>query len=82
MQLDQHQKDKIRSLLASKLGYSEDSVLDDTNLPDGLGMDSLDKIEIIMQLESEFDININESADDVVAVKTVADLYDVVASRN
>jgi len=50
-------------------------ITDDTSLTD-LGADSLDAVELVMELEEEFDVNIPDTAAD--GVKTVGQIIAVV----
>ena len=49
---------KIISLTATQLGIGEDTVSLDSNFMDDLGADSLDTIELVMNIEEEFGIEI------------------------
>lgn len=59
--------------------FSPDApVLPDSRLQKDLGLDSLDKVELVMYCESEFDISIgDELVDDI---RTVADMIRVTRS--
>ena len=48
--------DRVREILADQLGVDESQLNDDAHLVNDLRADSLDAIEIIMELEDEFDI--------------------------
>ena len=50
--------DKIRSIIMEQLSVEESLVTMDTNLMKDLEADSLDAVEIIMEIEEEFDIEI------------------------
>ena len=49
--------DKIKSIIMDKLGVEESKITMEANFINDLGADSLDQVELIMQLEEEFDIN-------------------------
>ena len=51
-----------------------DRLTDHTNLPDDLDADSLDYVDIIIGLESEFDVHINEN--EVYDLRTPKEIYD------
>lgn len=75
--LNEQEKEKICFILEDKLDCNqEDSTNLESNLRDDLGADSLDEIEICMELEKEFNISIPDSL--MEGVKTVQDLYDTV----
>ena len=74
--LEQAEKDRVLFILGDKLGLFEEEFDDTSNLRDDLGADSLDEIEICMEVEKEFNINIPDS--DFENVKTVNELYECV----
>ena len=49
---------KIISLTATQLGLGEDTISLDSNFMDDLGADSLDTVELVMNIEEEFNIEI------------------------
>jgi len=53
---------KVRAIVADKLSISEDQVTETASFIDDLGADSLDTVELVMELEEEFDINIPDDA--------------------
>ena len=69
--------DKVKSLIASQLGISEDKITEDSRLIEDLGADSLDTVEMLMTLEEEFGIAIpDEEAMTLTTVKSIVDLID------
>lgn len=73
MNITEEVKVKIKEIIADKLGADFEDVQDETNLSNDLGMDSLDAVELIMELEKEFDIRIDD--DEAYRCKTVSELY-------
>ena len=69
-------QDKIRSLIASKLGLDENEITPDKNLSNDLGADSLDVVELSMDLEREFNLKFEDS--DTEKIQTVEDLYKLI----
>ena len=51
--------DKIKEIIMEKLGVEENKITLEANFINDLGADSLDQVELIMQLEEEFDIEIS-----------------------
>lgn len=74
MELTNSQKEKIKEIITEKLGYDVDDVLDNTNLKDELCMDSLDCIELMIDIEKEFNVIIPETLSGNVVV--VSDIYE------
>ena len=72
-------QDKIRSIIASKLGLDESEITPEKNLSNDLGADSLDVVELSMDLEREFNLKFEDS--DTEKIQTVADLYALIESN-
>ena len=68
--------EKIRSYLASELDISEDEITRDTTF-ESLGVDSLDTVEMVMDLEQELGVEL-EIEEKIV---TVGELVDFVESK-
>ena len=69
-------QDKAKAFIATKLNVSEREITPEKNLFNDLGADSLDVVELLMILESEFNVKFSE--DDTANVMTVGDLYDMI----
>lgn len=64
--------EKVRDILADQLEINPDTITMETNIMEDLGADSLDVVELIMALESEFGIMINdETAATLVTVSEI-----------
>lgn len=70
---------RIRSIVSDQLGVSADEIKADSNIADDLGADSLDVVELVMQLEDEFDIEVPD--EDAQAIQTVGDVERYVAAH-
>ena len=68
----------IISLTAKQLGLGEDEVSLDSNFMDDLGADSLDTIELVMNIEEEFDIEIPD--DEVAEMYTIKSMLNYLTS--
>lgn len=65
-------EDKVRKVIAEKLGVDISEVVPEAALIDDLGADSLDIVELIMSMEETFDLDIpDEEAEKLVKVKDV-----------
>jgi acyl carrier protein len=64
--------EKVRAILAGQLDLEEDDITLDSCLVDDLGVDSLDLVDLVMNLEDEFDTEIPDEAID--GIKTVGDI--------
>lgn len=65
-------QDKIRQIIADKLGTTADKVTPEIKVGGELQDDSLDHFMIVIDLEDEFDLEIPD--EDTEAWKTVADV--------
>tara|TARA_R100000152_G_scaffold19178_1_gene11312 strand:+ start:78 stop:305 length:228 start_codon:yes stop_codon:yes gene_type:complete len=62
-------KYQIKHIIAEHLDLDIDSISSDKHIMNDLGADSLDTVEIVMQLEEEFDIDIPDA--DAETLETV-----------
>jgi acyl carrier protein len=62
---------KVKAIIVDKLGVDENEVTSDASFTNDLGADSLDTVELIMELEKEFDIQIPD--DEAESIATVGD---------
>ena len=51
-------KERVVDIVAEQLGVNKDLVKDESSFVNDLGADSLDQVELVMELEEEFDISI------------------------
>ena len=63
--------EKVKAIIIDKLGVDENEVTNDASFTNDLGADSLDTVELIMEFEKEFDIQIPD--DKAEAITTVGD---------
>ncbi len=69
--------DKVKNIVVDKLGVEESRVVPEANFLDDLGADSLDIVELIMEFEEEFDIQIpDEDAETITTVGAAIDYID------
>ena len=60
---------RVKSIIVDKLGVDEGEVVPDASFTNDLGADSLDTVELIMEFEKEFDIQIpDDQAENISAV--------------
>jgi acyl carrier protein len=62
---------KVKAIIVDKLGVDEAEVTSEASFTNDLGADSLDTVELIMEFEKEFDIQIPD--DQAEAIVTVGD---------
>jgi acyl carrier protein len=63
--------EKIKAIIVDKLGVDESEVTNEASFTNDLGADSLDTVELIMEFEKEFDIQIPD--DKAEAITTIGD---------
>lgn len=64
-------RDRVKSIIVEKLGVDESEIADDASFTNDLGADSLDTVELIMEFEKEFDMQIPD--EDAEKIATVGD---------
>lgn len=64
--------EKIRSNLATRFSISEDEIKEESRLVEDLMADSLDIVELIMDLEAEYGVQIPD--DELPNMRTVGDI--------
>lgn len=63
--------EKVRKIVADKLGVQEAKIEETSSFVNDLGADSLDVVEFVMEVEKEFDITISD--EDATKLATVGD---------
>jgi acyl carrier protein len=54
--------ERVTDIVSEQLGVDKDKITPETSFVNDLGADSLDTVELVMELEEEFDINIPDDA--------------------
>ncbi len=61
---------KVKAIIIDKLGVDEAEVTESASFTNDLGADSLDTVELIMEFEKEFDIQIpDDKAENIATVE-------------
>ena len=69
--------DKVKDIIIDKLGVEEEKISTEASFVDDLGADSLDTVELIMQIEEEFGIEIpDDDAEKITTVQAAVDYLD------
>ncbi len=71
--------ERVREVLAERLSVEESDVTEEANFQEDLGADSLDLVEMIMELEDQFGIKIPD--EDAQKIQTVGQAVDYVTSH-
>ncbi len=64
-------KDRVIEIVCEQMGQPKDKVSEETSFINDLGADSLDTVELVMELEDEFDLSIPD--EEAEKIKTVGD---------
>jgi len=70
---------KVKEMVASQLGKSEDEITPESSFIEDLGADSLDLVELIMSMEDEFGLEISD--EDAESIITVQDAINFILER-
>jgi acyl carrier protein len=73
-------EDKVKKIIAEKLGVDLEEVVPEASFVDDLGADSLDLVELIMSMEEEFDTDISD--EDAEKIQTVQDAINYVKAQS
>ncbi len=73
--------ERIVDTLVEDFQKDRDEIKPDTTLKDELGLDSLDRVDFVIALESAYDVEISEGSDDTIKkqfyqCKTVQEIAD------
>jgi len=67
-------EERVKKVIAERLSVDEDDIKNESKFMDDLGADSLDLVELVMDLETEFDITIeDEQAEKITSVQSAID---------
>jgi acyl carrier protein len=72
--------ERVRSILVEQLGVDEEQVTEDASFQGDLDADSLDLVELIMELEDQFGLKISD--EDAQKIATVGEAVDYVVAHS
>ncbi len=72
-------KDQVYDIIVSKMGVGKDQIKDESKFTDDLGADSLDTVELIMEFENKFGIQIPD--EEAEKISTVQDAINYIAEK-
>ena len=64
-------EEKVIDIVAGQLGVDKEKIKPESNFVNDLGADSLDTVELVMEMEEEFDISIPD--EDAEKIQTVGE---------
>ena len=71
--------EKVKEVLMEAINVDEDMIKMEANLNDDLGIDSLAAVELSLELETEFDVRIED--EELAKLVTVADIVSLLESK-
>ncbi len=72
-------REKVIDIVCEQMGATRDKITDETSFINDLGADSLDTVELVMEFEDEFDLNIPD--EDAEKIQTVGDAIGYIESN-
>jgi acyl carrier protein len=71
--------DRVKKIIVDRLGVEEAEVTLEASFKEDLGADSLDVVELVMELEDEFDMEISD--EDAEKITTVGEVVNYIQSH-
>ncbi len=72
-------QERVTRIVCNQMGTTDDKIAPETSFVNDLGADSLDTVELVMEFEDEFEINIPD--EDAEQIQTVADAIKYIESK-
>ena len=74
--------EKLKEIIVDRLGVTPEQVTPEASFQDDLGADSLDFVELLMEIDETFDVEIPESEQqNITTVQAAADYIDRLKSE-
>jgi acyl carrier protein len=71
--------EQVKNVLTEQLGIEESEITEEASFQEDLDADSLDLVELIMELEDQFGVKISD--EDAQGIQTVGQAVDYISTR-
>ncbi|WP_426983781.1 acyl carrier protein [Brevibacillus borstelensis] len=71
--------DRVKKIIVDRLGVDESKITLEASFKEDLGADSLDVVELVMELEDEFDLEISD--EDAEKITTVGEVVSYITAN-
>jgi len=71
--------EKIKDIIVDKLGINREDIKPESSFTNDLGADSLDTVELMMEVEKEFDVNVPDA--EMEKVTTVGEMTEIIEKK-
>ncbi|MFI3228625.1 MAG: acyl carrier protein [Bacillota bacterium] len=75
-------EEKVKLAIADQLGIEASDIKLEDELIADLNADSLDIVQLLMEIEVEYGIEFDDNSDSVKNIKTVQDVVNFISSKN
>ncbi len=79
MSTEESVEERVKEIIVKQMGVNKDQVTPETSFINDLGADSLDTVELVMELEDAFDVSIPD--EDAEKIQTVGDAMKYIKER-
>ena len=76
---DQEIFERVKKIIVDRLGVDESEVTPEASFKDDLGADSLDVVELVMELEDEFELEISD--EEAEKINTVGEVVEYIKAH-
>ncbi len=71
--------ERVKKIIVDRLGVDESEVTPEASFKDDLGADSLDVVELVMELEDEFELEISD--EEAEKINTVGEVVEYIKTH-
>ncbi len=71
--------EELREIIVEQMGCDPASITEDTNITDDIGCDSLDMVEMLMNVENKYGFEFDNA--EAIDIKTVGDVVKLIEAK-